>query len=197
MPPVQFFWLKQDTRIFIVRTRVLSSSASTLFYLTLTFNFAWRRIKSERKKTSLWIKNKIHSHERQRQRNKTKNKLFTRKKNSLTLKTKICSSTKSNSRLLQLDHVLSGQAIFVCIYVTVMAFANSSTLYLCLVKHPNDVDLCNSVYRVLVGIWLRFLIETNDCQAEGVEQYNFFFFLLVLLPMGFRPIAWKWWKIGF
>lgn len=67
-----------------------------------------------------------------------------------------------------------------------MAFANSSTLYLCLAKHPNDVDLCNSVYRILVD-FAQFLIETNDCKAEGVEQYEFF--LLVLLPMGFRPIA--------
>lgn len=111
------------------------------------------------------------------------------RKKSLTLKTKICSSTKSNSHLLQLDHVLSGQAIFVRICITVMAFANSSTLYLCLVKHPNDVDLCNSVYRVLV-YFVPFLIETNEWKADGVEQYDFF--LLVLLPMGFRPIAWKW-----
>lgn len=94
-------------------------------------------------------------------------KKLKKKTESLTLKTNICSSTKSNSHLLQLDHVLSGQAIFVCVDITVMAFANNSTLYLRLVEHPNDVDLCNSVYRILVVF--RSLFDRNkrpDVKAE-------------------------------
>ncbi len=126
-------WLKQDTvYVFIVCTRVLSSSVSTLSKFD-GWRDRGRRYKRgkckknqnvtvneeqnpfSRKAVGKEIKLKINylqEHTRGRRRTRRKEK-----KIHLPWKTKkICSSTKSNSHLLQLDHVLSGQAIFICIY---------------------------------------------------------------------------------